>query len=215
MKRHDLVWLDKNYCKSNEFLISSFSDKSIILNWINNNNPFIVTRQLDNNENNTNLAFLLPLEEGKKRVGAIVNTKAIYKITSPIKLFDVLLNIEKKWHVPLKELADAFLSFGIELFVFGSSMWESIIGKKYMTENSDVDLLWKPKSFFELELGLKYLEEWMNKYPLKIDGEVEFLCESACSWKELMNDDNNIIIKRVNKVSLESKLDFIDFLKRA
>ncbi|MGB7401361.1 MAG: malonate decarboxylase holo-[acyl-carrier-protein] synthase [Arcobacter sp.] len=213
MKRHDLVWLDENYCKSNEFLISSFSDKSIILNWINKNNPFIVTRQLDNNDNNTNLAFLLPLEEGKKRVGVIVNTNSISKKTSPVTLSQVLSKIEKKWQVPLKELVDLFLYLGVELFVFGSSMWESIIGQKYMTENSDVDLLWKPKTFFELEKGLEYLKEWMNKYSLKIDGEVELPCESACSWKELLNDDDNIIVKGLNKVSLENKADFINSIK--
>jgi malonate decarboxylase holo-[acyl-carrier-protein] synthase len=213
MKRHDLVWLDKTYCKSNEYLINSFSDESIILNWIEKNNPFVVTRQLDNNTENINLAFLLPLEEDKKRVGIIVNKKIISKHSHPMKLSSVLLKIEKKWHSPLKELVTSFLSFDMDLFVFGSSMWESVIEKKYMTENSDVDLLWSPNSYSQLEVGLTILKEWMNKYPLKIDGEVEFPCESACSWKELLNDDDNIIVKGLNKVSLELKADFVNSLK--
>lgn len=130
-----------------------------------------------------------------------------------MKLSQILSKIEKKWQSPLKELVDSFSSLELELSIFGSSMWQYIIDEKYMTENSDIDLLWKPLSLEQLEKGLAILKKWMAKYPLKIDGEVEFLCGSSCSWKELLNDDENIIVKRVNGVSLESKSEFINSLK--
>jgi phosphoribosyl-dephospho-CoA transferase len=213
MKRHDLVWLDNDYCISNEYLLNISDSEDIIKNWIENSYPFIVTRQMDNSGESTNLGLLLPLADGKKRISLIVDSNAISKHTKPVKLSNILSNIDEKWRLPLQELIDSFFAFNVDLFVFGSSMWEYIIGKQYMTEKSDVDLLWKPTNYYQLDKGLKTLKEWMGKYSLKIDGEVEFLCESACSWKELMNDDNNIIIKRLDKVSLELKVDFINSLK--
>lgn len=68
MKRHDLVWLDKEYCNKNDFLIASFGDKKTIMEWIERNHPFIVTMQPNTNNMSKQLGFLLPLEEGKKEL---------------------------------------------------------------------------------------------------------------------------------------------------
>ena len=213
MKRHDLVLLDYEYCKSNKFLEFDQEDIETILDWIYNQYPFIISKQGSIDNKKLNVGFMLPLEEGKKKINLTVKSDAVSEYLNPIKLFEILPKINQKWNLPLRELLNSFLTLDLHLYVFGSSMWQYFLEKEYMTYKSDIDLLWKPTSVKQLNTGLIILKECMEKYNLNIDGEIEFPCQSACSWKELLTDDKKIIVKRLYKVSLESKIDLINTLK--
>lgn len=213
MKRHDLVLLDYEYCKNNKFLEFNKEDEKTIFDWIYNQHPFIISKQDSLDTEKLNIGFMLPLEKGKKKINLIVKRDAISHQINPIRLSKILPKIEKKWNAPLLELLNSFLTLNLNLYVFGSSMWQYFLGKEYMTCNSDIDLLWKPTTSKQLNVALIILKEWMDKYNLNIDGEIVFPYQSACSWKELLNDDKKIIVKRLYKVSLESKFNLINTLK--
>lgn len=213
MNRHDLVYLDENKL---DFDICSFSkeeDERIIFNWIKNRNPIMITRQQFEDKEKINVGFMLPLEKNKKRVNFIINSESIKNIESDIKLSEILPILENRWQKPLLELIESFLTLGLDIFIFGSALWQYLTNEKYMRYESDIDLLWKPKKLEDLEKGLLILKKWMKNYSLKIDGEVILPCQNACSWKELLNDDKNILVKNLHNVYLESKENFVNSLR--
>lgn len=211
IKRHTLLWL---YTNNHEIqFLSKEEDKYIINSWIKNKNPFIVTNQSSINKDKTDVGFMLPLALNKRKINFTIYNKSIIKNKSSTKLDDILHTLDVNWQKPLKELIRDFSEIKIDLFVYGSSLWQYIIEQKYMSEKSDIDLLWKPKSLISLKKTLLILKKWMITYELNIDGEIILPNNKACSWKELLNEDKTILVKSLNKVSLELKSDFLSVLK--
>jgi phosphoribosyl-dephospho-CoA transferase len=212
MNRHNLIYLDYDNCKTEICFFCKKEDENIIIDWVKNKNPVMVTRQLSNDKEKIDVGFMLPLEKNKKRVNFTIYKKEIKKYISEIKLKEILSSLDDKWQKPLSQLIESFAKLNLEIFVFGSSLWQYCVKEKYMREQSDVDLLWKPKTLEELKKGLSVLKTWMEKYPLKIDGEV-ILADKGCSWKELLNDDKDVIIKSLHGVDLKSKNNFMNLLE--
>lgn len=212
MNRHDLLYLDYDSCKAQVCCLST--EKDLVMNWIQKGNPFIITKQFSNDSEKTNVGFMLGLEENKKRVNFSIYTEAIKKITELSKLKDLLSILDGHWQKSLSALIDSFDNLALDIYVFGSVMWQYITKQQYIHPKSDIDLLWKPKTREELDQGLSILKVWMKKYSLKIDGEVILPCKNACSWKELLNDDEVVLVKNLHNIYLEKKEVFLSSLRK-
>jgi len=213
MNRHDLVYVDNNKFNFDICPFLEDEDKQIIFDWMKNKKPFIITRQQFEDKEKINVGFMLPLKKNKKRINFIINSESIVNYKVDVKLSKILHIIENRWHKPLLQLIELFQALGLELFVFGSALWQYLTNEKYMYRESDIDLLWKPKKLEDLQKGLLILKKWMNNYPLKIDGEVILPCKNTCSWKELLNDDENVLVKNLHNICLESKEKFVSSLR--
>lgn len=214
MNRHDLIYLDYVYCKNNIGFLCKEEDEEIILDWIKNENPLMITRQLSSNTEKTDVGFMLPLSKNKKRFNFTIYNKSIGKRNFDIKLKNILSSLELKWRKPLLELVEDFEEYNLDIFLFGSTIWQYLTKEQYMHIDSDIDILWKPQTSKDLENGLFILKKWMSSYSLKIDGEVILPCKNACSWKELLNDDKNVLIKNLHYIYLESKEIFLNSLRK-
>ena len=64
--------------------------------------------------------------------------------------------------------------WSIELRVFGSLAWQALSGLPYLTPQSDIDLIWHPRSLAQLQQGIALLASWELASGLRADGEVLF-----------------------------------------
>ena len=84
------------------------------------------------------------------------------------------------WQPALAELDAAATDIGIELRVFGSLAWQALSGIRYLTPQSDIDLLWHPHTHAQLRQGIALLARWEQDHGLRADGEVLFGGEARC-----------------------------------
>lgn len=211
MSRHQLVYLDEEYLYKDEVCEEKY--KKLFYSWLKSSHPFIVAKQEDKKSEKIRLGFLLPLENGKHRVSLLIDKKAVSKSLLPLKLSSIVSSLDSKWQKPLLELIYSFEDLKIDLHVFGSSMWQYYVKKRYMSESSDIDLLWTCFCPDKLNAALFILKHWRERYSLKIDGEVEFKKGLSCSWQELLNEDEKLIVRTLRSVSLETKIKYFKKLK--
>lgn len=98
----------------------------------------------------------------------------------------------------IKDAAAINLSFR----VYGSLAWQHLTQEIYMTENSDVDLLWKADSGEQLQRGLSLLRDWEETTGLRADGELLIGEGSAVAWRELLQPANKILVKSLGAIDL-------------
>ncbi|PHR68991.1 MAG: malonate decarboxylase holo-[acyl-carrier-protein] synthase [Arcobacter sp.] len=210
MKRHHLVYLDEKYLYDE---VCEEKHKKVFISWIKNAHPFIVAKQEDQKSEKIRLGFLLPLEKGKHRVSLLIDKKVLIKSSKPPKLSRIISSLDEKWQEPLAQLIHSFEELKINLLVFGSAMWQYYVKKRYMSDSSDIDLLWTCFCPNKLNTALLILKQWREKYSLNIDGEVEFKEGFSCSWQELLNEDEKLIVRTLTSVSLELKTKYFKKLK--
>ena len=108
------------------------------------------------------------------------------------------------------------MDFGIELRVFGSLAWQALSGLPYLTSQSDIDLLWHPKSRRQLQQGIELLACWEQTSGLRADGEVLFGGTSAVSWREWSalqtGDERRVMVKRESSAELVDSLELLEML---
>ena len=126
----------------------------------------------------------LPPALGKHRLAFRIPRHAIERTAPPLKLADVIPCLPGRWREPLRMLLRGAESIRIEFTVYGSAAWAALTGETYLTPQSDIDLLWRPKSADQLAAGIALLAEWEAISGLRADGEILFGDDAAVAWRE-------------------------------
>jgi phosphoribosyl-dephospho-CoA transferase len=89
--------------------------------------------------------------------------------------------------------------------VYGSLAMQSLTGRSYVTQDSDIDLLCEPRS----EKDLQYIVALLSRHArhLPLDGEIVFPSGQAVAWKEwvgAMQKDTGarVLAKHLDAVAL-------------
>jgi phosphoribosyl-dephospho-CoA transferase len=123
-----------------------------------------------------------PASASKPRIGFHVARSHVLRIGPPLKLDAALQAAPAAWQATLQALAAQAIGMGLRFHVFGSLAWQALTGLQYMTDQSDIDLLWYPRSRRELDAGLQLLARFAPDLPL--DGEIVFPDGNGVAWKE-------------------------------
>ena len=86
--------------------------------------------------------------------------------------------------------------------VFGSLAWQYLTGEPYVSDRSDVDLLWRPSDIGELRQGMEMLLDWEGRFGLRVDGEIELPDGTAVAWRELAMGPRTVLVKATAGVAL-------------
>ena len=216
--RHDLVWIRP---ESRVAVAAQVSDGELhahLAVWLAADRPLVVARQPCNasQSDRISVGLALPPAQGKHRIGLVVTMQDIIRHTSPLRLADAIAHAPAGWHPALVELDVATKDMEIELRVFGSLAWQALSGLNYMTEKSDIDLLWHPLSHIQLQQGIALLERWERDHGLRADGEVLFGAGSAVSWREWATlksgDDSRVLVKRLSGAELVDARELLGML---
>jgi phosphoribosyl-dephospho-CoA transferase len=244
LSRHTLVWIKPQYSKDVAAQITEDVLRAQVDAWLAADRPLVVARQPEDvgaghaREQKDNrghgpllqdrfsvgkktgetisVGLALPPAQGKVRIVLNVNASDIGRHTPPLKLSDAIANAPTEWQPALAELDAAAMDIGIELRVFGSLAWQSLSGLQYVMPQSDIDLLWHPKSHKQLQQGIALLACWEQSSGLRADGEVLFGGSSAVSWREWSalktGDDQRVLVKRESSAELVAARELLEML---
>ncbi|MBC7405737.1 MAG: malonate decarboxylase holo-[acyl-carrier-protein] synthase [Cytophaga sp.] len=208
--RHDLVWLSDQGWQQASDAVTPEHQHAIGM-WRLRDWPLIVRRHdVDAGEDVVCLGLALPpnnIDGTKQRIALRVEKKMIARSSSALPLSDIIEAAPLDWQPALTHLATALKtsSPALDMRVFGSTALQRLTGLSYITERSDIDLLFSPKSLSELEQGLSLLASFSTLLP--IDGEILFPQQQAVSWREwqlAISCQARVLVKTTHTVYLAS-----------
>jgi len=215
--RHDLVWIRPESRAAVAALVTDEKLRTHVTSWLSADRPLVVARQPGNIDADTIAVGLAsPPVQGKRRIALGVSARDIVRHTPPLLLADTIAHAPAEWQPELAELHDAAINIGIKLHVFGSLAWQALSGMQYLTPQSDIDLLWHPRSNTQLQQGIALLTNWEQASGLRADGEVMFGASSAVSWREWatlkFDDSQHVLVKRECSAGLVAAHELLELL---
>ncbi|NHZ43963.1 malonate decarboxylase holo-[acyl-carrier-protein] synthase [Massilia aquatica] len=179
--RHDQAWLNSaGWAAALDGAAPAHAQA--LEQWRAHDWPLIITRRTpDALPGTVCLGLALPPDAGRKlRIALQVNENSVARADHPLPLHAAAAAAPERWAAPLAALlADAGT---ISLRAYGSLALQAVTGLTYLTESSDIDLLFKPASLPELDAGMQLLQTHAAHLPL--DGEIVFPDGAAVAWKE-------------------------------
>ena len=135
------------------------------------------------------------------------------KTHPPLTLGEVVPSAPRAWRGALIRLEDAFRAIGLPLRVYGSLAWQHIARQAYVTERSDVDVLFRPESRGQLDRALAVLRDWERCSGLRADGEALLPDGSGVAWRELLQARSRVLVKCAGSVELREVTELLDTME--
>lgn len=205
--RHNRVWLSKDGWARAAGVRSAHAQ--IFMRWAENDWPLIVRRQ-DAEMPMNMVALGLPLPpdaaSGKKgRISFSAHDTEIMRSEPAIGIHEVRAALPVCWRHAHTDLCKQLGVAHLDLQVYGSLAMQASTGLPYLGEQSDIDLLFSPRSHRELQQGLALLADHAQRLPL--DGEIVFPSGRAVAWKEWLqvsqsSDNVYVLTKSIGSVAL-------------
>jgi phosphoribosyl-dephospho-CoA transferase len=215
--RHTLIWIRPESRVQAAAQITDDAIHAHVAAWLAADRPLVAARQPDDlapDIISTGLA--LPPAQGKRRIALSVAANVISRSRPPLLLADALAHAPAEWQPALGELDVAAAGIDLELRVFGSLAWQALSGLPYLTPQSDIDLLWHPRSHAKLQQGIALLARWEHDSGLRADGEVLFGDGNAVSWREWATlksgGDQRVLVKRASSAELVETRELLEML---
>jgi phosphoribosyl-dephospho-CoA transferase len=164
----------------------------IIEGWARAGRPLIVRRpSCSDAAGMIPLGLPLPPSHGKRRIAVALAPGEIVTSAPPPSLADAAAAAPCPW----RETIDLLLQLLPETRTFGSLAWQHLTGLPYLSDGSDLDLLW-PLSSARQAGTLPSDIAWIaNQAPMRLDGEIVGAA-GGVQWRELTGtDENKVLVK--------------------
>jgi phosphoribosyl-dephospho-CoA transferase len=215
--RHDLVWLSAEGWHA-AAVRARPSELDAIELWQREDWPAIVRRNDAGAEPDTiSLGIALPpdpADGSKRRIALRAHRSHVARQAPPLSLAQAIASAPHAWRTGLAEL-DAGES-GHKLRTYGSLALQAITARRYLTDRSDIDLLFRPASIGQLGAGIELLSSHAMHLPL--DGEVVFPHGDAVAWKEwraAAGRGARVLVKSIDAVRLADPASLLATLEAA
>ncbi|WP_407180647.1 malonate decarboxylase holo-[acyl-carrier-protein] synthase [Bradyrhizobium sp. STM 3562] len=182
------------------------AEQPIIESWARAGHPLVVRRP-----NCGDLAGMIPLGlplpplYGKRRITLALASSEIIERAPPPLLADAATTAPPAW----QETIDRLLRLLPETRTFGSLAWQHLTGLPYLSDGSDLDLLWPLSSTRETNALLSAIAEIARHAPMRLDGEIVGAA-GGVQWRELIAaDEHDILVKGPVAVHTMSRTAFL------
>jgi len=135
------------------------------------------------------LGLPLPPLYGKRRIALALAPGDIVEHAPPPLLSDAATLAPPEWH----ETIDRLLRLCPETRTFGSLAWQCLTGLPYLSDGSDLDLLWPLSSAGQANTLPSDIGEIARQAPVRLDGEIVGAA-GGVQWRELIGDDGGEIL---------------------
>lgn len=109
----------------------------------------------------------------------------------------------------MERLSSVVAEIGLEPCVYGSFAWQALTEECYVTPKSDLDLIWRPRSFPQLNALFSALPKWEMTSGRRADGEIVLPSGDAVCWRELASKAPRILVKSHSSVELRSRAELL------
>ncbi|NEK38628.1 malonate decarboxylase holo-[acyl-carrier-protein] synthase [Rhizobium leguminosarum] len=206
LRRHDLVWIEPSAWASTLAAAPQWSGELLLADWAVREWPLIVRRPHCNESAGfVPVGLPLPPAAGKRRIAFVFPPAAIVRYSPPPLLADMIQSAPASWLPCIYQL----LRLDAGARAYGSLTWEHLTGLAYLTDSSDIDLIWSWRDVEITRTLLAGLEAIDRTAPMRIDGEIVGSDGMAVNWRELRSGQTEVIGKRLDALTTMRRDDFI------
>lgn len=183
-QRHNLVWLDPALDLLPYTTVPEHA--SFAREWVAQGLPFVVARQPRQQVTGTPhvaLGLTLPSPATRQRISLYVPTEAILRQSGPLELAQSLPHAAL-WQETIQRILTICKEAGVAPCVYGSLMWQTVSRYSYLTDASDLDLLFVCNESSDIKLLVDSLAACEESSP-RLDGEILAPSGWAAAWREV------------------------------
>ncbi|MGU3391506.1 malonate decarboxylase holo-[acyl-carrier-protein] synthase [Sphingomonas sp. M1A8_2b] len=195
LDRHRLVYLDP--ARWGEILAAypTLQAMPIVADWVAAGYPMIARRPIcDDVAGLVPLGLPLPPSLGKQRLAVAVPPEAILSDAPPPLLADTARGAPIAW----QETIAALIALDPDTRCFGSLAWAHLTGLPYLSETSDLDLVWRVSTADAAARLAAALARIDADAPMRLDGEIVTPTGLAVQWRELASAAPEMLVKAVD-----------------
>jgi phosphoribosyl-dephospho-CoA transferase len=204
LRRHALVRVDPAAWAT---LLADRPDLAgvpILAGWAAAGWPLIV-RRFSPGEDRARVPLGLPLPPalGKRRIGLLLPADVLAPCPAP-SLAEARIAAPLAWHSTLDALVALGARHGLVPRPFGALLWQTLTSLPYLTERSDLDLLWLlagplPDTFLDA------LATLAAAAPMVVDGEIVLADGGGVQWREWHGaGDGSVLVKYRDRLEMRS-----------
>lgn len=178
----------------------------IIKDWARAGRPLIVRRPCCSDAAGMiPLGLPLPPTHGKRRIAVSLAPDEIAEHAPPPSLADAAAAAPTAW----RETIEALLRLLPETRTFGSLAWQHLSGLAYLSDGSDLDLLWPLPSPGQLNTLTSGIAGIAKQAPMRLDGEI-VSGAGGVQWRELTGtDEDEVLVKGTTGVTSMTRASFL------
>jgi phosphoribosyl-dephospho-CoA transferase len=155
-----------------------------VADWARRGWPVILRRRNPGEaEGHVPAGLPLPPADGKRRIGLALPVRAV-RPRPPVTLAQAITTAPAGWRPTLAALDALARHHRIAPRVFGSLLWQHLTGLAYLSDASDLDLLWPVAGPVDRRL-LDALAALEAQAPMRLDGEITLPDGRGVNWREL------------------------------
>ena len=162
----------------------------LLAEWARRGWPVIVRRPTDGDgSDDVSAGVPLPPSHGKRRIALRFPPGAPLAAQPPVTLREAAAAASDAWQPVIAALVELGERGGAAPCVFGALLWEHVTGLPYLTEASDLDLLWHVADAAMVEPLTAALLRLDALGPVRIDGEIVLPDGAGLNWRECARAD--------------------------
>jgi phosphoribosyl-dephospho-CoA transferase len=210
LRRHDLLRADPDAWDAMLRCHPGLGDLPLVADWARLGRPVIVRRRIAGDSlYGVPAALPLPPCLGKLRLAFSFSSDAAVVALPPVPLRDAAPAATVTWQPVLAALLDLGEAVEVAPHVFGALLWQHTTGLPYLTDRSDLDLLWSISNERSASLLVEGLRQLDANSPVRLDGELELADGAAVNWRELAqaaaNPTAEVLVKTMDGVEVRTR----------
>ena len=183
-----------------------FAENAIVEGWVRADRPLIVRRPGCNDPaGQIPLGLPLPPSHGKRRIAVALDAGEIIERKPPPLLADAAASAPSAW----QDTIDRLVRLCPQTRTFGSLAWQHLTGLPYLSDHSDLDLLWRVGASKQASTLPSDIADIAHLAPMRLDGEI--ICTAGgVQWRELTGaDSDEILVKQQSGVHSMTRAAFL------
>ncbi|MCK1415459.1 malonate decarboxylase holo-[acyl-carrier-protein] synthase [Bradyrhizobium sp. CW4] len=182
------------------------ASEPIVAGWAHVGRPLVVRRPAcSDTAGLVPLGLPLPPSHGKRRIAVSLAAADIVAFAQPPLLADAVAAAPPAWRETIEKLVQLLP----ETRAYGSLAWQHLTGLPYLSEGSDLDLLWPLSSADKTGILLSDIARIAKQSPMQLDGEITGPA-GGVQWRELTGtDEDEVLVKSPAGVTTTTRAAFL------